>query len=228
MADRVSASIVIGGSLTASAYAELGAFIGNERALHHTRHESAVGFALAIRHADQGQSFWNGSDGFDAFLVREFSPRPRPRSSTSRSLKASLNGSPCQRRFASDCHEPVAREAQNYSLGTRRHMMTSIPTDYDAARAALTRLIPLAMADTGQARRVANFLMAWWNGPDLGHFEIADMFGLDVAVANDITAVIGFLGQNDRGAVYIDSLGFAEEMQDIIALWRKPATPPAN
>lgn len=78
--------------------------------------------------------------------------------------------------------------------------MTSVPTDYDSARAALTRLIPLAMGDTGQARRVANFLMAWWNGPELGHFEIADMFGLDIDVANDITSVIGFLGQNDRGA----------------------------
>lgn len=101
--------------------------------------------------------------------------------------------------------------------------MTSIPTDYDAARAALTRLLPVAMSDTGQARRVADFLMAWWNGPDLGHFQIADMFGLDLTIAADITTVIGFLGQNDRGAIYIDSLGFAEEMQDIIALWRKPA-----
>lgn len=104
--------------------------------------------------------------------------------------------------------------------------MTSVPTDYDSARAALTRLIPLAMGDTGQARCVANFLMAWWNGPELGHFEIADMFGLDIDVANDITSVIGFLGQNDRGAVYIDGLGFAEEMQDVIALWRPSASAP--
>ena len=94
--------------------------------------------------------------------------------------------------------------------------MTSVPTDYDSARAALTRLIPLAMGDTGQARRVANFLMAWWNGPELGHFEIADMFGLDIDVANDITSVI----------VYIDGLGFAEEMQDVIALWRPSASAP--
>lgn len=102
--------------------------------------------------------------------------------------------------------------------------MTSVPTDYDSARAALTRLIPIAMSDTGQSKRVADFLMAWWNGPDLGHFQIADIFGLDVAIANDIATVIGFLGQNHRGAVYIDSLGFAEEMQDIIALWRSPAS----
>lgn len=104
--------------------------------------------------------------------------------------------------------------------------MSSIPTDYDSARGAIARLIPVAMGDTGQSRRVADFLMAWWNGPELGHFQIADMFGLDFAVANDVTTVIGFLGQNDRGAVYIDSLGFAEEMQDIIALWRSPAAPP--
>lgn len=117
-----------------------------------------------------------------------------------------------------------APRAQADSLFLWSTAMTSIQTDYDSARAALTRLIPLAMSDTGQARRVANFLMAWWNGPDLGHFEIADLFGLDVAVANDITSVIGFLGQNDRGAVYIDSLGFGEEMQDIIALWRPSLT----
>ncbi|HEX7855011.1 MAG TPA: hypothetical protein VF503_15080 [Sphingobium sp.] len=103
--------------------------------------------------------------------------------------------------------------------------MTSITTDYDAARAALTRLIPLALSDTGQARRVANFLMAWWNGPDLGHFEIADLFALDIDVANDISTIIGFLGQSRRGAIYIDSLGFAEEMQDIIAMWRTTAAP---
>lgn len=48
--------------------------------------------------------------------------------------------------------------------------MTSVPIDYDAARAALTRLIPLAKSDTGRARRLANFLMARWNDPDLGHF----------------------------------------------------------
>lgn len=61
--------------------------------------------------------------------------------------------------------------------------MTTVATDYDSAQAALTRLIPIAMSDTGQSKRVADFLMAWWNGPDLGHFQIADMFGLDVAIA---------------------------------------------
>lgn len=56
--------------------------------------------------------------------------------------------------------------------------------------------------------------------------QIADIFGLDVAVANDKATIIGFLGQNDRGADYIDSLRFAEEMQEIIALWRSQAARP--
>src|SRR5436305_1786365 len=151
-----------------------------------------------------------------ALRGRPCSARPRPRSSTFRSRTISPNGWRCQRRCVSEgSGKSFAQRTHPDSLSSGSPPMTSIQTDYDSARAALTRLIPIAMSDTGQARRVANFLMAWWNGPDLGHFEIADLFGLDIAIANDITSVIGFLGQNDRGAVYIDSLGFAEEMQDI-------------
>jgi hypothetical protein len=117
----------------------------------------------------------------------------------------------------------VAPAPPTYKLLIRRIAMTPIPTDHDAMVAALTRLIPIAQSDTGQSHRVANFLMAWWNGPDLGHFQIADLFGLDTAIANDIATVIGYLGQRP-GAVYIDTLGFADEMQYIIALWRDVAT----
>ena len=98
--------------------------------------------------------------------------------------------------------------------------MTVIHTDRDAAIAALARLVPLALSDTGQARRVADFLLAWWNGPDLGDFAIADLFALDTDVAHDIATVIGFLAEHP-GAVYIDTLGYADEIQQIIALWRK-------
>ena len=33
----------------------------------------------------------------------------------------------------------------------------------DATKAALDRLIGIAQRDTGQSRKVANFLLAWWN-----------------------------------------------------------------
>ena len=64
----------------------------------------------------------------------------------------------------------------------------------DSARAATARLLDLARSDTCQARRAADFLMAWWNGPDLGKFDIADIFAVDKANAADMATIIGFLG----------------------------------
>ena len=49
----------------------------------------------------------------------------------------------------------------------------------------------------------------------------------DLAGANDIATIVGYLGQRP-GAIYIDALGFAEEMQDIIALWGKPVSTSAT
>ena len=36
--------------------------------------------------------------------------------------------------------------------------------------AALNRLIAIAHNDTGQSRRVAGFLLAWWNADECGGF----------------------------------------------------------
>ena len=44
------------------------------------------------------------------------------------------------------------------------------------AEQAVDRLFEIASSDTGQSARVARFLMAWWNGTDLGDFPIADLF----------------------------------------------------
>ncbi|MFZ2982629.1 MAG: hypothetical protein WA085_16495 [Sphingobium sp.] len=105
--------------------------------------------------------------------------------------------------------------------------MNTIPIDHDSTHAAIGRLLDIARSDTGQSRRVANFLLAWWNGPDNGHFEIADLFGVDSSIAADITTVIGFLGQHP-GAVYIDGLGYRDEIQDIVARWRDVAPADAD
>lgn len=94
------------------------------------------------------------------------------------------------------------------------------------AHSALARLFPLAMSDTGQARRVAAFLMACWNAPELGAFDPADLFALDRAVALDIATVVAFLSeQND--AVYFDRLGFREQIVAVIHHW-KPETRAAS
>lgn len=86
-------------------------------------------------------------------------------------------------------------------------------------QAALERLIDLARSDTGQARRAANFLLAWWDGDTWGHFPITDLFGVDRAIAADMATVFSFLGQHG-GAVYADAFGFREAMADLVERWR--------
>ena len=49
------------------------------------------------------------------------------------------------------------------------------------------------------------------------------MFGLDRAIAADIAAIIGFLGQQPC-AVYADEFGRRGEIPDLIRLWRPART----
>src|SRR3546814_4266658 len=68
---------------------------------------------------------------------------------------------------------------------------------------ALDRLFDLAASDTGQARRAANFLLAWWNAQDNGGFDLADLFGVAHGVAADMAVVFIYLG-GTHGAIYPD------------------------
>ena len=83
------------------------------------------------------------------------------------------------------------------------------------AESAVGRLFEIASSDTGQSARIARFLMAWWNGTDLGDFAISDMFGLDTAIADDIATVMTWLGRHP-GAVYADKFGRRADMEVLI------------
>src|SRR3546814_8137663 len=89
----------------------------------------------------------------------------------------------------------------------------------DVCSSDLRYRFALAQSDTGQARRAANFLLAWWNGDDWGHFPIADLFGVDDSVAADMTAVFRFLGQHP-GAIYADAWGYRDQMIALVDRWR--------
>lgn len=86
---------------------------------------------------------------------------------------------------------------------------------------ALNRLIDLARSDTGQSRRAANFLLAWWDGDQWGHFSLTDLFGVDRDVAADMATIFAFLGQHG-GAVYISAFGdqYRDQMADLVERWR--------
>src|SRR3546814_3903109 len=72
---------------------------------------------------------------------------------------------------------PLAAAPTHHRLPS---MSTSEPQRRPAIRAvsfddvgeAIGRLLAIARSDTGQAARVADFLLAWWDGGTNGHFPL--------------------------------------------------------
>jgi hypothetical protein len=82
---------------------------------------------------------------------------------------------------------------------------------------ATKRLLVVARSDTGQGRRVANFLLAWWNADSLGGFDLSDLFALDEALALDTAAIFSWLATQPN-AVYPEELW--PEIDLVIQQWR--------
>ena len=84
-------------------------------------------------------------------------------------------------------------------------------------KASMERLIAIAQSDTGQARRVADFLLAWWNAGECGGFDLTNHWGLDRSIADDMVIVFSYVA---RANAYPDSLGFNAQFQSIVRGWR--------
>lgn len=61
---------------------------------------------------------------------------------------------------------------------------------WQQAQPAWERFVAIAMQDTGQARRVADFLLSWHNAGDNGGWNPADFWSVDESVADDILTVL--------------------------------------
>ena len=83
--------------------------------------------------------------------------------------------------------------------------------------AALHRLVAIAQGDTGQSRRVADFLLAWWNAGECGGFDLTNLWGVDASIAEDMVIVFGYVA---RANAYPDALGFNVQFQSIVRGWR--------
>lgn len=94
-----------------------------------------------------------------------------------------------------------------------------MPFDFEQQPAyeALARLFEVAKRDTGQSRRVANFLLAWHNAEENGGWNPVDLWNVDEEIADDMISVLGLIRQNHR---YPDDLGFGEEIQAVWKSWR--------
>jgi hypothetical protein len=90
----------------------------------------------------------------------------------------------------------------------------------DTAKAALDRLITIAQRDTGQSRKVANFLLAWWNAEACGGFDLTDLWGVDAAIAADMVMVFAILPNCQH---YPDTLGYGSQFEAIVRAWRPAA-----
>jgi hypothetical protein len=83
-----------------------------------------------------------------------------------------------------------------------------------APKLALERLLKIAAADTGQSRRVADFLLAWWNAGSCGRFDLTTMW---TRIVVDMVTVFGWVGHNQH---YPDTLGYGAEFEAVVRAWR--------
>jgi hypothetical protein len=86
-----------------------------------------------------------------------------------------------------------------------------------AERAALDRLVDHARGDTGQSRRVADFLLAWWNAGQCGSYDITTAWGVDDAIMYDMCVVFRLAS---RANSYPDTLGYGPQFEAIVRAWR--------
>ena len=63
---------------------------------------------------------------------------------------------------------------------------------------ALGRLLDIARRDTGQSRRVADFLLAWHNAEENGGWDPTDLWNVDTAIADDMLTVVQLIRESNR------------------------------
>lgn len=83
--------------------------------------------------------------------------------------------------------------------------------------ATLNRLIRIAQRDSGQARKVAAFLLAWRNTETGVGFDLTDLWAADAAIARDMITVTHLIAEVN---LYPDSLGYRQPFEDLVRQWR--------
>lgn len=94
----------------------------------------------------------------------------------------------------------------------RRPMIRAV--SFDEIGPAIGRLLEIARSDTGQSQRVADFLLAWWNGDDLGHFPILHLCNCDAILGEDMLVILAYLAQ--ESTTYPSAWGYDAEMRALV------------
>lgn len=109
----------------------------------------------------------------------------------------------------------------NKDLPVRRPAIRSV--SFDEVGEALARLVPIALpasraAETGASAKVADFLLAWWNGDDNGHFPILHLCNVDAVIAEDMLVIMAYLAE--QPTVYADQWGYRPIMAEMYERYR--------
>lgn len=89
----------------------------------------------------------------------------------------------------------------------------------DAELDALRRLIRIAKGDSGQCRRCADFLLAWWNAGQCGGFDMTILWGVDRAIADDMVTVFGMIARVGEYPPRLDP-ALEADFAEIVRMWR--------
>ena len=84
-------------------------------------------------------------------------------------------------------------------------------------RMSLARWILIAEADTGQSRKVADFLLSWWNAASCGGFDPTDLWAVDAVIARDMICVVQLIADANT---YPDTLGYRGVFEGLVRQWR--------
>lgn len=68
----------------------------------------------------------------------------------------------------------------------------------DRVRFALEKLLNVAHGETGQSKRVANFILAWWNAEVHGGFDLTDLANLDPGICEDMVTVFTWMAREEN------------------------------
>lgn len=86
-----------------------------------------------------------------------------------------------------------------------------------ASIAALNRLLRIADNDTGQSKRVADFLLSWWNAATCGGWDPTDLWALDSQICEDILVLLKGI---EASRSFPDTLGYKAQFDRLVQEWR--------
>ena len=82
---------------------------------------------------------------------------------------------------------------------------------------ALERLIVITKGESDQSRKVADFLLAWWNVKDCGAFNLTHLLSVDDIIAVDMIEVCRLIAES---CSFPDGLGYKDQFLALVEKWR--------